>query len=87
MYLGMTISIRLDPETETALRRRLEVDRVPLSAFVREAIQEKLARGAGEASPYSLGEPLFGRYASGETDRSLRRKELIRERLHAKHRR
>jgi hypothetical protein len=83
----VSISIRLDPETEKALRRYLEVERIPLSAFVREAIQEKLARGAGEVSPYSLGEPLFGRFASGEADRSLRREELIRERLHAKHRR
>ncbi|NEX23064.1 hypothetical protein G3480_22660 [Thiorhodococcus mannitoliphagus] len=80
----MTISIRLDPETETALRRRLETEKIPLSAFVRAAIQEKLARGADEVSPYTLGDPLFGRYASGEADRSLHRKELLRELLHAK---
>lgn len=83
----MSISIRLDPETETVLRRRLATEGIPLSAFVRDAIQEKLARSDGETSPYSLGEPLFGRYASGESDRSARRKELLRERLHAKHRR
>lgn len=83
----MTISIRLDQETEAALRRRLAGEGMPVSEFIREAIREKLARGPDEASPYAIGESLFGRYSSGETDRSQRRKELLRERLHAKHRR
>ena len=83
----MTISIRLDHETETALRQRLEHDGLALSDFVRAAIREKLAQTDENASPYQLGESLFGRYSSGEQDRSLRRKELLRERLHAKHRR
>lgn len=83
----MTISVRLDPDTESRLRRRLEADGVPMSEFVREAIREKLARKQRETTPYALGEDLFGRYASSDTDRSVRRKELIRERLHAKHRR
>lgn len=83
----MTVSIRLDPETEQALRLRLRTEGVPLSAFVREAIREKLARDETRPSPYQVGEPLFGRYASGDDDRSLRRKALIRERVGAKHRR
>lgn len=83
----MTISIRLDHDTETALRRRLEHDGLALSDFVRAAIREKLARSAEDTSAYQLGESLFGRYSSGEQDRSQRRKELLRERLHAKHRR
>jgi len=84
----MALSIRLDPRTQEALRQHLEQAGVTQSSFVREAIREKLARYAPEAStPYQLGEPLFGRYASGDANRSQQRKTLIRERLGAKHRR
>jgi len=84
----MSISIRLDPATEAALRRRLLADQRSLSDFVREAIQEKLRVDEPETpTPWSIGEPLFGRYSSGEGDRSQRRKELLKERLDAKHRR
>lgn len=84
----MALSLRLDQETQEALRQHLERAGTTQSAFVREAIREKLARSSPEAStPYQLGEPLFGRYASGDTNRSQARKTLIRERLGAKHRR
>jgi len=58
-----------------------------LSVFVREAISEKLAREEQEADPYAVGEPLFGRYSSGETDRSERRKQTLRQQFGAKRRR
>lgn len=80
----MTISVRLDPDTETALRDRLRQDDVLLSAFVREAIREKLARADAATTPYAIGETLFGRYGSGDSDRSERRKELIRQRIAAR---
>ncbi|MBK5970008.1 MULTISPECIES: ribbon-helix-helix protein, CopG family [Thiorhodovibrio] len=84
----MSISIRLDQETETALHQHLRQAGKTQSAFVREAIREKLARYLPDAStPYQLGEPLFGRYASGESGRSAGRKALIRERLGEKHQR
>lgn len=83
----MTISIRLDPQTEAELRQRLHAEGIALSHFVREAIREKLARGEVQDSPYALGESLFGRHQSGDADRSSRRKALIRERLRERHRR
>lgn len=58
-----------------------------MSAFVRDAISEKLVREEGEAGPYSIGKPLFGRYSSGDADRSEQRKQIVRERLGEKHRR
>ncbi|WP_141699062.1 hypothetical protein [Candidatus Thiosymbion oneisti] len=82
----MTISIRLDPGLKTALQRRLSERDLPLSAFVRQAISEKLEREGQEAGPYAIGEHLFGRYSSGETDRSERRKQILRERFREKHR-
>jgi predicted DNA-binding protein len=83
----MTISIRLDPDTEDALRRHLAAEGVALSAFVREAIRDKLAHAEEPSTPYATGAALFGRFASGDSDRSTRRKALIRERVDAKHRR
>ncbi len=81
----MPISIRLDPDTEIELRRRLDLEGVPLSDFVRDAIREKLGRPADPVTPYSIGEPLFGRYSSGATDLSARRKEILRDRFRDRH--
>lgn len=80
----MSISLRLDPDIETELRLRLQREHRNLSEFLREAIREKLEREA--QTPYQIGEPLFGRYASGDGNRSERRKDLIREKIHARHR-
>jgi hypothetical protein len=82
----MTISIRLDRDTEDALRRHLAATGTPLSTFVREAIRDKLARAEEPTTLYTIGASLFGRHASGDLDRSARRKTLIRERIDAKHR-
>lgn len=82
----MSVSLRLEKALEAELRQRLERDGIPLSEFVRQAICEKLQREAQPADPYTLGCTLFGRHASGESDRSQRRKQIIGERLHARHR-
>lgn len=83
----MTISIRLDKATEDALRQRLQFENISLSDFVRDAIQEKLAKQvADQISPYELGKHLFGRFGSGRNDLSTNRKTLLREKLRAKHR-
>ena len=83
----MTVSLRLDDAMEAELRRRLARDGTPLSDFIRQAIHEKLARDRESSDPYTLGQPFFGRHASGEQDRSQRRKQIVRERIDAKHRR
>ena len=83
----MTVSLRLDDALEAELRRRLARDGTPLSDFIRQAIHEKLARDRESSDPYTLGQPFFGRHASGEQDRSQQRKQIVRERLDAKHRR
>jgi Arc/MetJ-type ribon-helix-helix transcriptional regulator len=83
----MTISVRLDPETENSLREHLRRDRISLSDFVRDAVREKLAHYEKPLTPHEIGAPLFGRYASGEANRSSSRKHLLREKIGAKHRR
>jgi len=81
----MSVSLRLEPELEAELRLRLERDGGSMSEFVRQAIREKLDRDGRSA--YQIGEPLFGRYSSGDGDRSVRRKEGVKARIDAKHRR
>lgn len=81
----MTVSVRLDPETETLLRDHLRQQGGSLSEFVRDAIRTKLAREETPMTPFAVGEPLFGRYASGRTDASQQRKQILREKLGEKH--
>jgi plasmid stability protein len=83
----MSISVRLDKELEQALRIQAARAEVAISDFIREAIKEKLARMESAASPYELGKDSFGKYSSGQSELSANRKKLIRERLHAQHRR
>ena len=82
----MTVSLRLEAALDAALRQRLAHDDISLSDFIRQAIREKIERDQQPTDPYTLGHPLFGRHTSGEPDRSQRRKQIIRERLHAQHR-
>ena len=81
----MTVSLRLGEPLEAELRQRLARDGTPLSDFIRQAVREKIERETQRVDPYALGRPLFGRHASGEQDRSQRRKQIIHERLDAKH--
>ena len=81
---GMAISVRLSDESETELRGRARRRGQPISEFVREAIEEKLQREEQAGGAYALGVDLFGRYASGDDNRSSDRKKLIGERARKK---
>jgi len=81
----MSISVRLDKQIEDEVRLWLKKRNSSLSQFAREAIIEKLRREQQKASPYELGKDLFGRCKSGRNDLSSKRREIIRDRLRAKH--
>jgi Arc/MetJ-type ribon-helix-helix transcriptional regulator len=83
----MTVTVRLDEETEAKVRRLIEQKGGSLSDFVRAAIAEKLAREAGKPTPYELGKHLFGRYRSGLGDLAENHKKYFKEKMRAKHRR
>lgn len=83
----MTLSVRLDEETEARLRRLLEQRGGSLSAFVRAAILEKLEREGKKPTPYELGQHLFGRDLGGPPDLAENHKAYFREKTRAKHRR
>ena len=83
----MTVTVRLDEDTEAKLRRLLEQKGGSLSAFVRAAIAEKLEREVAKPTPYELGKHLFGRYRSGLGDLASNHKKYFKEKMRAKHRR
>lgn len=83
----MTVTVRLDEETETRVRRLLEQKGGSLSAFVRAAIAEKLEREVKKPTPYELGKHLFGRYSSGRDDLAENSEKILREMFRAKRRR
>lgn len=82
----MTISIRLEERTEEALRQQIKAQNATLSAYVRDAILEKIARDQQQRpNPYELGKHVFGRFSSDRTDRSINRKAILKEKLREKH--
>ena len=83
----MTVTVRLDEETEGKVRRLIEQKGGSLSDFVRSAIAEKVEREAKKPTPYELGKHLFGRYRSGLGDLASNHKKYFKEKMRAKHRR
>ncbi|PWQ92440.1 DUF6290 family protein [Leucothrix pacifica] len=83
----MSISIRLEKPIEEALRKQIKTQKATLSAYVRDAILEKIEREKQlRPNPYELGKTLFGRYSSDRSDLSTNRKAILKEKLRAKHR-
>ena len=85
----MTISVRLPRQVETELRAHLEAEGIGLSEFVRQAIIDKMQnnRTGSKLSAYELGKDVFGKHGSGQSDRSVTRKQGLREAVSAKYRR
>lgn len=71
----MTVTIKLDPELETLLRRRAHSTGRSTSDVVRAALQAYLAQpdALPPRSAHDLGADLFGRHA-GPADLASRRK-------------
>jgi predicted DNA-binding protein len=55
--------------------------------IIKESIEMYYAQEENEIDSYTLGEPYFGKYSSGEGDLSTTYKERIREILRKKHER
>ena len=59
----MTMTIKLDPEQERAIRQRSVALGLPASAVIREALAAWLEANADlERSAFELGKDLFGRH-------------------------
>ena len=86
----MTITIHLPDQLEGKLRERLDKDDTPLDEFVSQAIAEKLEREppmekTGQAAYKSWLKHYKG-WSSGESDRSERAEEILKEMFDAKRR-
>jgi len=54
------------------------------SDIIKESLDLYYEQAASELDSYTLGEPYFGKYSSGESDLATTYKERIREKLRAK---
>jgi hypothetical protein len=56
------------------------------SEFVREALVQYFARDETEKSSWEVGEPYFGKYGSGDGNRSVDYKNRLKDKIRAKRR-
>jgi len=77
-------SVRLPDDLEKKIKILSEKKKLNKSEIVREAIQEYIAKDETEEHPYTLGEDLFGRYSSGNSNLSDTYKEGVKEKIRAK---
>lgn len=81
------ISIRLEAELEQQLEQLSQQQQVPKSHLVREALANyfaKLEQERLQQTPFQMGQDIFGKYASGESDRSSTYKQRIKGKLRGK---
>jgi predicted DNA-binding protein len=80
----MTITVRLNPDLQKELDLYARREGMTRSEFVRECIREYLVHRKECATAWELGKEIFGKHASGQSDRSTNRKQILREKLHAR---
>lgn len=79
------LTLRLEQDVEERIRLEAERENRTKTELVKEAISEYLNKKVRSQSPFLLGEDLFGRYGSGESDRAETYKDRLKELLVAKH--
>jgi predicted transcriptional regulator len=77
---------RLPYDIEQKLEAASKAQGKPKSAFIREALVQYFVNEETEKSSWEVGEPYFGKYASGEEDLSVTYKDRLKEKIRAKHR-
>jgi RHH-type transcriptional regulator, rel operon repressor / antitoxin RelB len=77
------ITLRLDSELEQHIQNTAKMLGVTKSELIRKSISEYLAK-LNAPTPWELGEPVFGRFASGRDNLSTDRKSLLKAKIRAK---
>lgn len=77
-------SIRLSDELSEKLKQIADADKKTKTEIVKLAIEKYIGEYEKKLSPYTLGKDLFGKYGSGETDRSVNRKQILKDKLRDK---
>ena len=83
----MTITVRLDPKTDEALRLAAKQQGLSKSELVRQCLQKYLDQNGVHRSAWELGKDLFGKYGSDRTDLARNAKRIAGEKIRAKNRR
>ncbi len=74
------LTLRLDPQMEQKISNTAKKLGLTKSELIRRSIQEYLKK-VSRQTPWDLGSDLFGKYSSGRTDLSVRRKEIIKGKI------
>jgi predicted transcriptional regulator len=80
----MTISLRLDTQTEKAIERYAKQDRTTKSQLIRDLISQFIQNRKSKQSAWELGKDLFDQESSGDGNLSENRKALIGGLINAK---
>ena len=82
MYVNDTITTaRLPPDTRNKLLALSRIKKKTKSEIIKESVELYYKIEESEIDSFTLGEPCFGRYGSGETDRAVTYKERIKKKI------
>jgi len=79
------VTVRLPDQMEAQLQALSEMQNSTKTDIIRSALAEYLEKHLREKNPFELGKDLFGRYGSGDTDRSVSYKARVKKILNEKH--
>lgn len=82
---AVMFTIRLDPELKAKLYALSKEKGISQSAVVKEALAVYLTKETASATPFELGEDLFGQVSGGLPEASKSYKKALKEKLHGKH--
>ena len=77
------ITLRLDQQLEQLLENTAKNLDLTKSELIRRSILDYIGRLKPQ-NAWDVGQDLFGKHASGRSDLSARRKELVKEKIRAK---
>jgi predicted DNA-binding protein len=75
---------RLPHDTRAKLLALSKIKSKTMSEIIKESVELYYEREENEIDSFTLGEPFFGIYGSGENDRATSYKKRIKEKLNAK---
>ncbi len=79
------LTVRLPDDLEAEVDRLAATEQRTKSEIIKDALRNYVASHAQRHSSYELGEDLFGVAESGDSDRSVRHKQRIKQKLGEKH--
>ncbi|MEM8894938.1 MAG: CopG family transcriptional regulator [Bacteroidota bacterium] len=79
------LTVRLSDESEKRLADYAELNKIPKSQVVKEALEVYFAAKRDHSDPFALGEDLFGAEGSGTLDGSTSYKSRLKAKLSEKY--